>query len=200
MKEDTYEHITEKRRRYHTGFGRFQTAVKSADLSGGKDRCGQCGGVCPSDPDPKSGEHGEGDPCPGQQCWWGDQLMIYDAIQGSRAPVELYCIGHAYSMAAVIVACGSHGRYILPHGEMMIHEPMLGQQVAGNSSSIRSISEGLLEMKGRINRLLAKHTKRSEEEIEKATAYDHFFSPEESVEFGLCDEIVGFEKILEPIL
>lgn len=126
--------------------------------------------------------------------------MIYDAIQGSRAPVELYCIGHAYSMAAVIVACGSHGRYILPHGEMMIHEPMLGQQVAGNSSSIRSISEGLLEMKGRINRLLAKHTKRSEEEIEKATAYDHFFSPEESVEFGLCDEIVGFEKILEPIL
>lgn len=83
---------------------------------------------------------------------------------------------------------------------MMIHEPMLGQQVAGNSSSIRSISEGLLEMKGRINRLLAKHTKRSEEEIEKATAYDHFFSPEESVEFGLCDEIVGFEKILEPIL
>ena len=43
-------------------------------------------------------------------------------------------------------------------------------------------------------------TKRSEEEIEKATAYDHFFSPEESVEFGLCDEIVGFEKILEPIL
>ena len=127
-------------------------------------------------------------------------LMIYDAIQGSRAPVELYCIGHAYSMAAVIVACGSHGRYILPHGEMMIHEPMHGQQVAGNSSSIRSISEGLLEMKGRINRLLAKHTKRSEEEIEKATAYDHFFSPEESVEFGLCDEIVGFEKILEPIL
>ena len=121
-------------------------------------------------------------------------LMIYDAIQGSRAPVELYCIGHAYSMAAVIVACGSHGRYILPHGEMMIHEPMLGQQVAGNSSSIRSISEGLLEMKGRINRLLAKHTKRSEEEIEKATAYD------QSVEFGLCDEIVGFEKILEPIL
>ena len=78
MKEDTYEHITEKRRRYHTGFGRFQTAVKSADLSGGKDRCGQCGGVCPSDPDPESGEHGEGDPCPGQQCWWGDQLRSHD--------------------------------------------------------------------------------------------------------------------------
>ena len=59
---------------------------------------------------------------------------------------------------------------------------------------------GTFEMKGRINRLLAKHTKGVREEIEKATAYDHFFSPEESVEFGLCDEIVGFEKILEPIL
>ncbi len=90
-------------------------------------------GVCPSDPDPESGEHGEGDPCPGQQCWRGDQLRSHDlrCDPGSRAPVELYCIGHAYSMAAVIVACGSHGRYILPHGEMMIHEPMLGQQVAG---------------------------------------------------------------------
>ena len=51
---------------------------EAADLSGGKDRCGQCGGVCPSDPDPESGEHGEGDPCPGQQCWRGDQLRSHD--------------------------------------------------------------------------------------------------------------------------
>lgn len=127
----------------------------------------------------------------------GAGLMIYDAIQGSRAPVETYCVGHAYSMAAVIMACSRHGRYILPHGEMMLHEPMLGERVGGNSTSIRSISEGLLEMKGRINRILAKHTGRSEEEIEQATRYDHFFSAKESVAFGLCDAVSGFDKLLE---
>lgn len=124
-------------------------------------------------------------------------LMIYDAIQGSRAPVETYCVGHAYSMAAVIAACSSHGRYILPHGELMIHEPMLGERVGGNSTSIHSISESLLEMKDRMNQILAKHTGRSVEEMEKATRYDHFFTAAESVDFGLCDAIVGFDKLLE---
>lgn len=127
----------------------------------------------------------------------GAGLMIYDAIQGSRAPVETYCVGHAYSMAAVIMACSGHGRYILPHGEMMLHEPMLGERVGGNSTSIRTISEGLLEMKSRINRILSKHTGRSAEEIEQATRYDHFFSAKESVEFGLCDAVSGFGKLLE---
>ncbi len=124
-------------------------------------------------------------------------LMIYDAIQGSKAPVETYCIGHAYSMAAVLAACGGHGRYILPHGEMMIHEPILGERIGGNTSSIRAVSEGLLEMKNKLNQILALHTKKSEEEIEQAVSYDHFFSAKEAVDFGLCDKVVGFEKILE---
>ena len=124
-------------------------------------------------------------------------LMIYDAIQGSKAPVETYCIGHAYSMAAVLTACGGHGRYILPHGEMMIHEPILGERIGGNTSSIRAVSEGLLEMKNKLNQILALHTKKSEKEIEAAVSYDHFFSAEEAVAFGLCDKVVGFENILE---
>lgn len=124
-------------------------------------------------------------------------MMIYDAIQGSKAPVETYCVGCAYSMAAVIMACGSHGRFILPHGELMLHEPMLGERVGGNSTSIRTISDGLLKMKSRMNQILAKHTGKSEEEIEQATRYDHFFNAEESAAFGLCDAIVGFDKLLE---
>ena len=124
-------------------------------------------------------------------------LMIYDAIQGSKAPVETYCIGHAYSMAAVLTACGGHGRYILPHGEMMIHEPILGERIGGNTSSIRAVSEGLLEMKNKLNQILALHTKKSEKENEAAVSYDHFFSAEEAVAFGLCDKVVGFENILE---
>ena len=124
-------------------------------------------------------------------------MLMYDVIQASKAPIRMFCIGRAYSMGAVLFACGNHGRYMLPHGELMIHEPLLGNRVGGNSSSIKSISDSLLETKRKMNQILAKHTGKSEEEVEKATGFDHYFSPEESVEFGLCDQIVGFDKIME---
>ena len=66
-------------------------------------------------------------------------LLMYDVIQASKAPIRTYCIGTAYSMGAVLFACGIHGRYMLPHSELMLHEPLLGNRVGGNASSIRSI-------------------------------------------------------------
>lgn len=124
-------------------------------------------------------------------------MAIYDVIQASKAPIRMLCIGRAYSMGAVLFSSGNHGRYMLPHSELMLHEPLLGNRVSGNSSSIQSISESLLETKRRMNQILARHTGKSEEEVEKATSYDHYYSPEESREFGLCDEIVDFNKIME---
>lgn len=124
-------------------------------------------------------------------------MTMYDVIQTSIAPMRMFCIGKAYSMGAVLFACGNHGRYMLPHGELMLHEPLLGNRVSGNSSSIKSISDSLLETKKKINQILAKHTGKTEKEVEKATGFDHYFSPEESIKFGLCDEIVGFDKIME---
>ena len=124
-------------------------------------------------------------------------MLIYDVIQSCSTPIRMFCIGRAYSIGALLFACGNHGRYILPHGEVMIHEPLLKHPVAGNSSSIKSISDSLIEAKSRLNQLLAKHTGMTIEEIEKATCYDHYFSSDESIEFGLCDEIVGLDKIME---
>ena len=124
-------------------------------------------------------------------------MLMYDVIQASKAPIRMFCIGRAYSMGAVLFACGNHGRYILPHGELMIHEPLLGNRIGGNSSSIKSISDSLLETKKKMNQILAKHTGKTEEEVEKATGFDHYFDPKESVEFGLSDEIVGFDRIVE---
>ena len=124
-------------------------------------------------------------------------MVMYDVIQASKAPVRMFCIGRAYSMGAVLFACGNHGRYMLPHSELMLHEPLLGNRVGGNSSSIKSISESLLETKRKMNQILSKHTGKSEEEVEKATSYDHYFSPEESKSFGLCDQIVDFSVIME---
>lgn len=124
-------------------------------------------------------------------------MVMYDVIQASKAPIRMFCIGRAYSMGAVLFACGNHGRYMLPHSELMLHEPLLGNRVGGNSSSIKSISESLLETKRKMNQILCKHTGKSEEEVEKATSYDHYFSPEESRDFGLCDQIVDFSMIME---
>lgn len=122
-------------------------------------------------------------------------MMIYDVIQTCTAPIRMFCRGMAYSMAAVLFASGRHGRYILPSSKLMLHEPLLGNAVRGNVSSIRALSEELTLIRGQLNELLSKHTGKSVEQIEEACAYDHFFTPQECVEFGLADEIVGIDKL-----
>lgn len=125
-------------------------------------------------------------------------MLIYDIIQSSKSPIKMFCIGQAYSMAALLFASGDKGnRYILPHSKLMLHEPLLGNSVSGSSSSIRSIADSLMQTRNHINSLLAKHTGKTTLEVEKATGFDHYFSPEEAVEFGLCDEIISFDKIME---
>lgn len=124
-------------------------------------------------------------------------LLIYDVLQSCKTPIRIFCIGEAYSMAAVLFACGCHGRYMLSHSKLMLHEPLLGNRVSGNSSSIKSISDSLLETEKMMNEILAKHTGKTEQEIKEACSYNHYFSAEESMEFGLCDKIVGFDMLME---
>lgn len=124
-------------------------------------------------------------------------LMMYDVIQTSSTPIRLICMGRAYSMAAVLFASGKSGRYMLPNSELMLHEPLLGNRVGGNSSSIKSISDSLLQTKTRLNRILAKHTGKTEEEIDEATRFDHYFQADESVDFGLCDKITTFDELMK---
>lgn len=123
-------------------------------------------------------------------------LLIYDAIVGSKAPVRMICRGKAYSMGAVLLACAGK-RYMLPNSELMLHQRMLGGRVSGNALSIKSISDSMLETKKKINSLLAKHTGKTEEEIDKATDFDHYFSPDEAIAFNLCDEIIEFSKVID---
>ena len=124
-------------------------------------------------------------------------MLMYDVIQSSHAPIRMICIGRAYSMAGILFAGGIHGRFMLPHSELMLHEPLISNRLGGNSSSIKSISDSLLETKNQLNEILSKHTGRTIKEIEEATGFDHFFSPEESIEFGLCDGMISFSSVLE---
>ena len=117
-------------------------------------------------------------------------LMIYDAIQGSRLEINMICTGLAASMAAVLLAGGQHGsRYILRHSKVMIHEPLLANGVGGSATSIRKISESIIETREMINEILAKHTGKTVEEINEATSFDNYMSAEEAIAFGLCDRI-----------
>lgn len=125
-------------------------------------------------------------------------LLMYDVLQSCKTPIRMFCLGSAYSMAALIFASGKHGcRYMLEHSEVMLHEPLLGNRVGGNASSIKSISESLMDTRRKINKILAQHTCKTEEVVEQATAFDHYFSPEEAIEFGLADAIADFTTIME---
>lgn len=119
-------------------------------------------------------------------------LLIYDLIQSCDNEVNIYCTGMAASMAAIILAGGTKGRrYILPHSKTMIHEPLIAGGVGGSATSIRNISDRILEIRKITNQILAKHTGKTIEEIDNATAYDNIMNAEEAVEFGLCDKVVN---------
>lgn len=124
-------------------------------------------------------------------------LAIYDCIQASKTPIRLFCTGRAASMAAVILSCGNHGRYMLPHSEFMVHEPLLSNPVSGNASSFESIAEKLVATRRKMNEILAKHTGKTFEEMEKITSYDHYMTAEETVEYGFADKIVDFTAVME---
>ncbi|MBQ2346808.1 MAG: ATP-dependent Clp protease proteolytic subunit, partial [Clostridia bacterium] len=80
-------------------------------------------------------------------------------------------------------------RFILPHSKVMIHEPLISNGFGGSATKIEQKAQMILDVKRQLNEILAKHTGKSLEEINKATAFDNFMSAEEAVEFGICDAI-----------
>lgn len=118
-------------------------------------------------------------------------LMIYDAIQGSKLEINMICTGIAASMAAILLAGGQKGkRYILKHSKVMIHEPLIAHGVGGSATSIKNISDSILETREIVNTILAEHTGQTLEEVNKATSFDNFMNAEEAVKFGICDEVI----------
>ncbi|MGN0617034.1 ClpP family protease [Ruminococcus flavefaciens] len=117
-------------------------------------------------------------------------LMIYDVLRSYKYKITMYCTGLAASMAAIILAGGQKGRrFILPHSQVMIHEPLISSGFGGSATSIEKTAQGILETKAVLNKILAEHTGRSVNEINKATLEDNFMTSEEAVKFGICDEI-----------
>ena len=120
-------------------------------------------------------------------------LNIYDFIL-SLKDVTTVAI-KAYSMGAVLFSAGSN-RIITPHGQVMIHEPLLSSGVSGACSSVEAMSDVLKAKKVQIAQLLSKHTGKSIKELNKVMSKDTYFSAEEALKFGLCDSIQSWDKIL----
>ena len=115
---------------------------------------------------------------------------IYDMMQGCKNKIRTFCIGRASSMAAVLLAAGTPGeRYVLPNGEIMIHE-VLTKGIGGSATSVSKLCASINEVRDIMNAILAKHTGRTVEEINEATSFDNYMNAQQAIDFGICDKIV----------
>jgi len=116
-------------------------------------------------------------------------LGIYDTMMFIKPDVATICMGQAASMAAVLLAAGAKGkRSILPNGRVMIHQPMGGTQ--GQAADVEIYTKEILNIRDRLNEILAKHTGQKLERIQKDTDRNFFMSAEEAKEYGIVDQVI----------
>lgn len=116
-------------------------------------------------------------------------MAIYDTMQFIKPDVSTMCIGQAASMGALLLTAGAKGkRFCLPNSRMMIHQPLGGFQ--GQASDIEIHAREILEMKQRLNDIMAYHTGQPLDVVEKDTDRDNFMKAEDAVTYGLVDKVM----------
>lgn len=118
---------------------------------------------------------------------------IYDTMQFVRPDVMTICLGQAASAAAVLLAGGTAGkRYALEHSRILIHQPY--SEGGGQGSDIEIQAREVLRMRELLEEILAKHSKKSKDEIGKDIERDKILTAAEAVEYGLVDQILASRK------
>jgi ATP-dependent Clp protease protease subunit len=121
-------------------------------------------------------------------------LAIYDTMQFVKNPVTTFCIGQCASMGAVLLAAGRSGRrFALPNSRILIHQPHAGG-IGGQASDIKIAAEEILRLRERINEILAQHTGKSLEQIEKDVDRDRIMSSAQAKEYGLIDQVIAHRE------
>lgn len=116
-------------------------------------------------------------------------FAIYDTMQHIKPQVSTICVGLAASFGAVLLTAGAKGkRYALPNSEVMIHQPLGGTR--GQASDIQIQAEWMLKTKEKLQRVLAHHTGRTVEQIERDSDRDHFMTAAEARDYGLIDDVI----------
>jgi len=117
-------------------------------------------------------------------------MAIYDTMRFIKPDVSTVCMGQAASMGAFLLAGGAKGkRYCLPNSRVMIHHPLGGFQ--GQASDFEIHAKQILDLKERLNRMLAENTGQDYEKVARDTDRDHFLAAEEAVDYGLVDGILS---------
>ncbi len=120
-------------------------------------------------------------------------MAIYDTMNFVKSDVSTIAVGMTASMAAFLLSCGKKGkRYILPNAEVMIHQPLGMAQ--GQATEIQIAAEHILKAKEKINKILSENTGQTIERIKNDTERDHFMDSEETLKYGLVDEIISTKK------
>lgn len=116
-------------------------------------------------------------------------MAIYDTMNFVKSDVSTICLGMAASMGAFLLSCGKKGkRRILPHAEVMIHQPLGGVQ--GQATEIKIAAERILKLKAKLNKILSENTGKPLKEVEKDTDRDYFLTAEEALDYGIVDTII----------
>jgi len=116
-------------------------------------------------------------------------MAIYDTMQFIKPDVSTICVGQAASMGSFLLAAGAKGkRYALPNSRVMIHQPSAG--FSGQASDIAIHAKEILAIKSRLNDMLASHTGKSIEQVERDVDRDNFMSASEAQAYGLVDAVL----------
>jgi ATP-dependent Clp protease, protease subunit len=134
--------------------------------------------------------------CPGGSVSSG--LAIYDTMQYLKSPVNTICMGLAASMGCFLLAGGRKGkRMALPHSRIMMHQPSGGAH--GTAADIEIQAKEILYMRSKMHELMAKHTGRTAEQVERDFDRDRYMSAEEAKEYGIIDQVITHRgDIIEP--
>lgn len=125
-------------------------------------------------------------------------LAIYDTMQYIKPDIATICMGQTTSMAALLLAAGTKGkRYALPHGRVMIHQPLGGAQ--GQATDIDIHAREILKIRDELNAILAKHTGQDIKKIRKDTERDYFMSSEEARKYGIIDKVISKREMQEQL-
>lgn len=123
-----------------------------------------------------------------------DTLAIYDTMRFLSSKVATYCVGRAYSGAAVLLTAGEKGkRYILPHAKVMIHQPYGG--VYGQAADIKIQAEQIIKAKRTLNEIIARHCGQPMDRVQADSERDKYFNAGEAKEYGLVDEILSAVEV-----
>lgn len=116
-------------------------------------------------------------------------MAIYDTMNFIKPDVSTICLGQAASMGSFLLSAGAKGkRYALANSRVMIHQPLGGFR--GQASDIEIHAREILQLKDKLNELLAKHTGQPVEKIARDTDRDNFLSAQAAKEYGLVDEVL----------